>query len=94
MKEGEIHISSYTSLAYVLIALLVLTTISVAVTGIHMGAMTVAVALFIACIKVAIVIIYFMHMKFESLFLRMMIIGVFLIYALVVGITFIDYLLR
>jgi cytochrome c oxidase subunit 4 len=94
MKEGEVHISSFTSHAYVLIALLVLTTLSVAVTGIHLGAMTVAVALLIACIKVTIVITYFMHMKFESLFLRLMITGVFLLFALVLGITFIDYLLR
>jgi cytochrome c oxidase subunit 4 len=94
MKNEEVHISSYTSHAVVLITLLALTAISVLVTGWHLGAFTVAVALLIASIKVTIVITYFMHVKFESLFLKLLIIGVFVIYALVIIITFIDYFLR
>jgi cytochrome c oxidase subunit 4 len=94
MKNGHIHISSYTSLAYVLIALLILTLISVTITGVHLGPFSVAAALIIASIKVTIVITYFMHMKFESLFLKLMIAGVFVIFALVIIITFIDYFFR
>ena len=94
MKNEEVHISSYTSHALVLIALLTLTAISVLVTGWHLGAATVAVALLIASIKVTTVITYFMHVKFESLFLKLLISGVFVIYALVIIITFIDYFLR
>jgi cytochrome c oxidase subunit IV len=94
MKNGHAHISSYTSLAYVLIALLILTFTSVTITGIHLGAFSVAAALIIASIKVAIVITYFMHMKFESLFLKLMITGVFALFALVIIITFIDYYFR
>jgi len=94
MKQGEIHISSYFSHAVVLIILLTLTTISVSVTGWHLGALTVAVALIIASFKAGTVITYFMHLKFESLFLKLLITGVFVLYALVIIITFIDYLLR
>jgi len=94
MKNEEVHISSFTSHALVLIALLSLTAISVLVTGWHLGAFTVAIALLIASIKVTIVITYFMHVKFESLFLKLLISGVFVIYALVIIITFIDYFLR
>jgi cytochrome c oxidase subunit 4 len=94
MSEKHQHISSYSSLAYVLIALLLLTFISVGVTTFHLGAFTVAVALLIACVKVAIVVTWFMHMKFESRFLKFMISGVFLLFALVVIITFIDYYFR
>lgn len=94
MKQGEIHISSYFSLAVVLVILLLLTTISVLVTGWHLGALTVAVALIIACVKAGTVITYFMHMKFESLFLKLLVTGVFVLFALVIVITFIDYLLR
>jgi len=94
MKNEEVHISSYTSHAVVLITLLALTAISVLVTGWHLGAFTVAVALLIASIKVTTVITYFMHVKFESLFLKLLIFGVFVIYALVIIITFIDYFLR
>jgi cytochrome c oxidase subunit 4 len=94
MKKEETHITSYASHATVLIALLILTAISVAATGWHFGAFTVGVALIIASIKVATVIINFMHVKHENLFIKAMIGGVFVLFALVIIITFIDYYLR
>jgi len=94
MKNEEVHISSYSSHGIVLTVLLALTTLSVLVTGWHLGAFSVAAALLIASIKVRTVITYFMHVKFESLFLKLLITGVFVIYALVIIITFIDYFLR
>jgi cytochrome c oxidase subunit 4 len=94
MKNEGTHISSYTSHAIVLIILLSLTTLSVLVAGWHFGAFSVAVALIIASIKARTVISYFMHVRYESLFIKLMIAGVFSLYALVIIITFIDYLLR
>jgi cytochrome c oxidase subunit IV len=94
MKNEETHISSYSSLAIVLIILLLLTTTSVVVTAWHLGAFSVAVALIIASIKVRTVITHFMHLKFENFFLKMAVTGVFVLYALVIVITFIDYYLR
>lgn len=94
MNEGNQHISGYFSLAVVLVFLLILTTLSVFITEIHLGAFTVAGALILASIKGFTVLSYYMHLKFESLFLRLMIAGVFIIFALVIIITFIDYLLR
>lgn len=81
-------------LVRVLIALLVLTFVSVGVTAIHLGPLTVAAALIIASVKVSLVLIYFMHLKYESMMLKVMVAGVFLLYALVIATTFIDYLLR
>jgi cytochrome c oxidase subunit IV len=94
MKNKESHITGYPTYAYVLIILLALTTISVAATGYHLGAYTVALALLIASIKVATVISYFMHLRSESLFLKVAVSGVFLIFTLVIIITFFDYLFR
>jgi cytochrome c oxidase subunit 4 len=94
MDDKTTHISSYSSLAVILVILLTLTCISVLVTGWHLGAFTVAVALIIACIKVGTVITYFMHMKYENLFLKLLVSGVFVLFAIVIVITFIDYLLR
>jgi cytochrome c oxidase subunit IV len=94
MIQEERHISSFFSLGAVLIILLILTTVSVTATSWHLGPFTVALALIIASIKVATVITQFMHVKFESLFIKLMISGVFLVYALVIVITFIDYFLR
>lgn len=94
MEKGVIHISSYSSLAIVLTVLLFLTMVSVLATGWHLGAATAALALIIACTKAAFVIMWFMHIKFESGLLKILVAGVFVIFALVVIITFIDYLLR
>lgn len=94
MEHEEIHISEYFSLAVVLVLLLVLTTVSVLVTGWHLGPLTVAIALFLACFKSGIVLTYFMHLKFESMLLKLLVAGVFVIFALVIIITFIDYLFR
>jgi cytochrome c oxidase subunit 4 len=94
MKNEETHISSYSSHAIVLIFLLILTTISVSVTGWHFGPFSVIIALLIASIKVRTVIAYFMHLKSEGLFLKLLVSGVFILYALVIIITFIDYFFR
>ena len=64
MNKDDSHISTYPSLTVVLVVLLFLTTISVLVTGFHLGALTVAVALLIAGVKVFIVLTQFMHLKF------------------------------
>ena len=94
MNNDEKHISSYQSLVIVLVILLFLTTISVLVTGFHLGALTVAVALLIASVKVFIVLTQFMHLKFENRFLRLAVAGVFALFAVVTVITFIDYYFR
>jgi len=89
MDKVKHHISSYYLLTRVLIALLFLTFISVLVTQLHFGAFTVAVALLIASVKVFLVLIYFMHLKYENLFLKLIVGGVFVVFALVIIITFI-----
>ena len=94
MKNEEKHISGYASQAIVLITLLALTFLSVLIAGWDLGAYSVAAALLIASIKVRTVIAYFMHVRFEGLFLKLAIAGIFVIYALVIIITFIDYYLR
>jgi cytochrome c oxidase subunit 4 len=88
------HITSYKLNGIVLLILLILTTVTVLAIKFHFGAFTVAVALLIACVKAFIVLTYFMHLKFENLLLRLMVSGVFLLFAVVVVITFIDYYFR
>ncbi len=94
MDNKENHITPYRLFAKVLVALLLLTMISVLVTEIHFGAFSVFVALTIAAVKVSLVLIFFMHLKWENTFLRVMVAGVFVLFALVIVFTFIDYLLR
>ncbi len=94
MKNHENHISSDSLNWKVLIILLILTTLSILAIKIHLGAFTVALALIIASVKVTIVLTYFMHLKFENSLLRIMVGGVFLLFAVIIAITFIDYYFR
>ena len=94
MKFNASHITGYSVYAIVLVILLLLTTLSVVVTGFHLGAFTVGLALLIAVIKAGTVISYFMHLRSENRFLKLAVAGVFILYGLVVVITFIDYLFR
>ncbi len=93
-NDNHQHISSYTQHALVLIALLALTFLTVFIANLDLGAFSVAGALSVASVKVFIVLTYFMHLKFESLFIKLMVAGVFLLFILVILITFIDYLYR
>lgn len=92
MNTDKQHITGYKVYAYVLIALLVLTSISVAVTHLALKAWTVGIALLVTCVMAALVLIYFMHLKFDSLLIKILVTCVFLLFAVFVGITLLDYI--
>ena len=94
MQSEEAHITDYRSYAWVLIALLILTTITITVTWIDLSALTVLVALIIASIKAVIVLAYFMHLKFDNKLFAVFVVMVLLIYTLVILLTFFDYMMR
>lgn len=94
MENHKNHITSFMLNWTVLLVLLILTTISVLAVEIHLGAFTVALALLIASAKVTIVMTYFMHLKYEGIILRIMVGGVFLLFAAVIVVTFSDYYFR
>jgi len=94
MSDDPHHISSYTSHWIVLIFLFLMTAISVTVAELHLGHISVAVALLMASIKGSTVLTYFMHLKYESTFFKLMVIGVFVVYTLVIIFTFFDYFFR
>lgn len=94
MEHEKSHIIPYRSFLLVLAALITLTLISVSVTQIYLGPLTVFIALLIAAIKSSFVLRIFMHLKFESRMLVIMVIAVILIIASVISITLLDYLYR
>ena len=94
MAKDKHHITSYSTYGWVLVILLFFTALTVYVTWHDFESLTIAVALAIACIKVTIVIIYFMHIKYDSLVFKLMVSMVFLLLVLIFVITFFDYLLR
>jgi len=94
MENEKVHIIPYRTFLLVLALLISLTLISVLLTQISLGALTVAIALLIATIKSAFVLSIFMHLKFESKMFMFAVIAVFLLIASVIFITLLDYLYR
>jgi len=93
-EHHENHVTPYSTTLKVLVGLLFLTFLTISVTGFHLGAFTVAVALIIACVKGGIVITWFMHLKNETPIFRYMVLGVLSLYVLIIVITFLDYAFR
>ena len=88
------HIVPYSTYLIVLAVLIVLTIVSVGVTRIYLGPLTVAMALLIATVKSSFVLSIFMHLKFEKRFFAFAVLAVILLIAVVIGITLMDYLFR
>jgi cytochrome c oxidase subunit IV len=93
-QHGNTHIIPNRTILAVLGLLIALTLISVALTSIHFGAMTIFVALLVAVVKSTFVLRIFMHLKFESRMLTTLTIGVSVLVGLVIFITLADYIFR
>ncbi len=91
------HVSPTRTYFIVGAALLVLTAITVAASYIDLNSMllNVTVAMLIASVKASLVLLYFMHMKYESKLVWMFgILYPILLFALMVGMIVIDMFLR
>jgi cytochrome c oxidase subunit 4 len=94
MNTIEPHVTSYKTLGYVLLVLLLLTTITINVTSYNLMAWNVAIAMIIAAVKGYFVMTYFMHLKYENRIIRAFVIVVLCLFITIFLITFIDYLYR
>jgi len=90
----ETHISSYKSLFGVLLALLALTGVTVFASTIDIGSWNVALALLIASVKASFVALFFMHLKYESRFLKIMFIITLMFLGIIIGFIFWDVSFR
>lgn len=93
-KEYVQHVTSYTTLAYVLGILLVLTGVTIGVSYFDLGFFNVPVALLIASTKVGFVLLYFMHLKYEGPIIRYSFISSVIFLAIMIGFTFWDVAFR
>lgn len=88
------HIMGYRQLAGILVLLLLLTVVTVAVSYKHMGFWNVPVALSIASLKATLVLLFFMHLKYEGPVIRYSFIGAVFFLAIMIGFTFWDVAFR
>jgi len=85
---------SYRTFILVWVLLLALTAITVAVSRVHLGPLNIWVALGIASLKSALVIFFFMHLKYERLLFKLFLFGALVTLAIFIGLTFFDVLYR
>ncbi|MCG8566402.1 MAG: cytochrome C oxidase subunit IV family protein [Desulfobacterales bacterium] len=88
------HIFSYSTLLKVLGLLLVLTGVTVGVSYVDLGWANVWLALLIASCKASLVLIIFMHMKYEGRLLVISFISTLLFLAIMISFTFWDISFR
>lgn len=88
------HMMSYKKLAYVLIALLILTGVTVGVSYFDFGVFNVPLALGIACTKVTLVLLFFMHLKYEGKAITISFISTICFLAIMISFTFWDVAFR
>ena len=88
------HIISYKTLLMTLLALFVLTGITVGASYVDLGKLNVWVALLIASFKGTLVLMIFMHMKFEGRTLRLSFMSTIGFLAIMIGFTFWDIAFR
>lgn len=94
MEQEKPHIMSLKSQLLTLVFLIVLTFLAIGVTKIDIGAFGLAAILVIAAVQAYIVLVYHMHLKFESLFFKIMVAGLFIIFIAVLIVTLSDYIFR
>lgn len=94
MSEEKHHIVPYRTYGIILLALLTLTFASILITEVELGVYTVAGAMLFAIVKSYLVLTYFMHLKYDKPYIRIMVLFVFAIFVVVLVITMLDYLYR
>ena len=87
----DTHLIPYSTYSVIWLALCGLTLVTVAVSMVDMRHMTLPVALLVACAKSTLVLLWFMHVKFENKVLWWFIIAGFGTYVIFVILTFADY---
>jgi len=92
--ENNHHILSYGKLFTVFAGLIVLTGITVGVSYVDLGAFNVWVALLVASCKGTLVLMFFMHLKYEGKFFIYSFISTLFFLAIMISFTFWDVAFR
>ena len=95
MKTQETtHIFPYRLFVNVWLALLLLTVVTIGVSFLDLQKLTIFTAMLIATVKATLVILYFMHIRFDSKMYTWIIIATLGIYSIFIILTFSDYFYR
>jgi cytochrome c oxidase subunit 4 len=93
-EHAEHHIVSPLQYGFVYISLLVGTLLTVLAADQNFGFMNPVIALAIACTKAVIVILFFMHVKYQSNLIKMTVGAGFFTFIVLITMTLSDYISR
>ena len=93
-EHAEHHIVSPMQYGFVYISLLIGTALTVVAANIDMGVFNPIVALGIASTKMVIVILFFMHVKYQSNLIKMTVGAGFFTFLVLITMTLSDYMSR
>lgn len=95
MNQNESsHPIGYGMYILVWIGLVVFTGLTIVVSGVDLKELTVTAALSIAAIKTILVLLYFMHLKYEPSLFKTLVVVVVVSLAVFIILTFLDVLFR
>jgi cytochrome c oxidase subunit 4 len=94
MTGEQHHITSYKTILVVLGVLIVFTFLSVAITQIELSRFATVAALLIAGAKSLLVLLIFMHLKYDQKIFKRMAFLIIALLAVVIFITMLDFLFR
>ncbi len=94
IEEEHDHQLSYRFLAFILGSLVLLTGLTVAVSYVDWGFLNVPIALFVASSKATLVLLFFMHIKYEGLVIKVSFISTVIFLAIMISFTFWDVAFR
>jgi cytochrome c oxidase subunit IV len=93
-REEEVRHPTQQTYVRVWIGLILLTGMTVSVAGMALGSVSIFAALIIAGLKAGLVLSYFMHLKYEMLFLKLVLPGTVITLVVFIAIVFSDVAFR
>ena len=94
MMKIHYHVLPYKTLAAILGMLLFLTAVTIGISMIDLGILNVWVALFIASAKCSLVVLFFMHLKYENRVIKLSFVVTLFCVAVLIGFIFWDIAFR
>jgi len=93
-QEVHVPVRTYLMVFVALMVLMILTVAAAFLPHDKMGNWSITIALAVATVKAVLVILYFMHVKYASPLVKVVVISGFVFFFIALGLTFTDYLTR
>lgn len=91
MSNNDLHKTEYFGYIKITIFLLVMTALNITLAGLGNSNLISGLIIICASIQASVTLIWFMHLDLDSRLMRIFVAGVFVLFIIVIIITFFDY---